>query len=476
MDVLSIGIGAVIGFIIAFIIATLLNKTKSVPNADFDNLNATLAQTKADLALSQGREQDRSQTIKTLTGEKDILTEQLGTIRKENAALEGENKSANEKLATLKKEIEELHAKTLLQFENLANDILDSKSKKFTATNQENIEQILKPLGVEIKSFKEKVEETYNKESKERFSLGEKVTELIQQTGKVSEEANNLASALKGQSKKRGDWGEVILERVLEASGLERGREYKVQEPIRNDDGNLLRPDVLVYLPDKRNVIIDSKISLVAYDRYCASDSDEDQSACLEEHLQSLYNHIDQLHEKKYDEITSSLDFTLMFVPIEPAYLLAVQSDDQLWAKAYQKRIILISPTNLIAVIKIVSDLWNRERQSKHALEIAKQGQTLYDKFVGFLETMEDVGKHINKSQEAYTKATNQLKLGRGNLVSQAEKLKALGIASKKAIPSSMANFEGHHIETDSDGENQLLAAGILDKDDLPEVECEMDV
>ena len=237
--------------------------------------------------------------------------------------------------------------------------------KKFTETNRDNISKILKPLNDEIAEFKKKVDDTYDKESKERFSLGERVGELIKQTDKVSSEANNLASALKGQAKTRGDWGEVILERVLEAAGFQRGREYKIQDSIRNEFGELLKPDVIIYLPEDRHVIVDSKVSLVAYDRYCEEEDEDKRKVLLNDHIKSIRTHIDQLHEKRYDQVSSSLDFTLMFIPIEPAYMLAVQEDTELWAKAYSKQIILITPTNLIAVIKVVSDLWNRERQSK---------------------------------------------------------------------------------------------------------------
>ncbi len=442
MDILFIAIGLILGSIIAFIIANLLNKSRSVSKSDFDSLTSSFNETRSALSVAQSREADLNSTIGTLTSENASFSAQLGTLREEKATLLLENSTAKNSLANQKNEIDEIRKQSLIEFENLANKILESKSEKFTNTNRENIAKILEPLNEEIASFKKKVEETYDKESKERFSLAANVKELIEQTDKVSTEANNLATALKGQSKTRGDWGEVILERILEAAGLERGREYKVQQPMKNEEGETRQPDVLIYLPNERNLIIDSKVTLIAYENYCSAESDEDTNYYLKEHLKAIYTHIDQLQSKKYDEITTSLDFVLMFIPIEPAYLLAVQKDDQLWAKAYKKKIIMISPTNLMAVIKLVSDIWLRERQTKHAMEIAKQGQNLYDKFVGFLETMDDVGKHIGRTQDAYNKATNQLKLGRGNLISQAQKLKNLGLGTNKVLPASMVNFE----------------------------------
>jgi DNA recombination protein RmuC len=332
----------------------------------------------------------------------------------------------------------ELQLKARLEFEKIANQILEEKSSKFTLANQVNMEALLKPLGENIETFKKKVEDTYDKESRERFTLEKSVKELIEQTNKVSSEANNLATALKGQSKKQGDWGEMILESILEKSGLTKGREYTVQETIKDENGNSLRPDVIVTLPESRKIIIDSKVSLVAYDRYTSADNNDAQLAALTFHIASIYAHIDQLSQKRYDQMEGSLDFVMMFIPIEPAYLTAIQADQELWAYAYNKRILLISPTNLIAALKLVTDLWKRELQNRNALEIAKQGEKLYEKFIGFVDTMEDVGRHINKSQDAYQKAVGQLKDGRGNLVQQALRLKKLGVKSDKEIAAAM--------------------------------------
>ncbi len=267
------------------------------------------------------------------------LTVQLQNLFSENATLSANLTSNEGKLAIHKTEIEDIRTKSHLEFENIANRLLESKSEKFTETNRANIENILLPLSKEINSFKTKVEETYEKESQQRFSLEKEVKALIEQTDKVSAEANNLATALKGQAKKQGDWGEMILERILETNGLVRGREYDVQHPIKNEDGDQQYLDVIVHLPDNRKLIIDSKVTLVAYDRYCSSETDEDRARCLKDHILALSTHIDQLSGKKYDQMDSSPDFVMLFVPIEPAYMMAIQNDGELWARAYAKRI-----------------------------------------------------------------------------------------------------------------------------------------
>jgi len=366
------------------------------------------------------------------------LIEQNNKLNADNSTLTANNTALTEKLSTQKEEIIEIQKTSHLQFEKIANQILEEKSGKFTEANKTNIEALLKPLGENIDSFKKKVEETYDKESKQRFSLEEKVKDLVEQTNKVSNEANNLATALKGQVKKQGNWGEMILESILQKSGLVKDREYFLQPTIKDEEGKSLRPDVLVKLPDNRIIIIDSKVSLTAYDRFSSCDTLDEQKIQLAEHLKSIYGHIDGLHGKKYDNLEASLDFTMMFVPIEPAYLISIQTDHDLWAYAYSKRILLISPTNLIACLKLMADLWKREMQSKNAMEIVKRGELLYEKLVTFVSTLEDVGKHINKTQQSYTAAIGQLNSGSGHLVGQAIKLKNLGLKSSKEIPVTM--------------------------------------
>lgn len=403
-----------------------------------NQLNESLANVRASFDALKHNFLRETEINKNLQNQNIDLTEKVNQLSAERSTLLANNHSLAEKLLTQKDEMNELQAKARLEFEKIANQILEEKSSKFTLANQVNMEALLKPLGENIETFKKKVEDTYDKESRERFTLEKSVKELIEQTNKVSSEANNLATALKGQSKKQGDWGEMILESILEKSGLTKGREYTMQETIKDEHGNNLRPDVIVTLPENRRIIIDSKVSLVAYDRYTAADSNEAQLAALKFHITSIYAHVDQLSQKRYDQMEGSLDFVMMFIPIEPAYLTAIQADQELWAYAYNKRILLISPTNLIAALKLVTDLWKRELQNRNALEIARQGEKLYEKFIGFVDTMEDVGRHINKSQDAYQKAVGQLKDGRGNLVQQALRLKKLGVKSDKEIAAAM--------------------------------------
>ncbi len=434
MEVLFLIIGLGLGYGIAYLF--LKSKKSTIP--DSLALDMEIIGLKKDLEFANTEKQRLSEEKEKLSldytqANADLIAANLrikGSIEKFNAQ--------EEKYTALKGEVEKVHEKYSTEFKNIANEILDEKSKKFTETNKTNIEAILKPLGDNLDTFKKKVEDVYNIEAKERFSLGEKVKELVEQTNKVSQEANNLASALKGQSKKQGNWGEVILESILQKSGLVKDREYFLQETIKDEDGKSLRPDVLIKLPDNRIIIIDSKVSLVAYDKFSSTDVTEEQAIYLGEHLKSIYSHIDDLQSKNYDNLEASLDFTMMFLPIEPAYLIAIQGDQNLWAYAYSKRILLISPTNLIACLKLMSDLWKRELQSKNAMDIVKRGEALYEKFVGFVESIEDVGDNLTRTQKSYDSALKQLQSGSGNLIGQAQKLKNLGLKSSKEIPKKM--------------------------------------
>jgi DNA recombination protein RmuC len=353
------------------------------------------------------------------------------------------NESLREKLDSQTKALEDIGSKFSLQFELLANKIMEEKSQKFSQLNKDNIEKILQPLGQELGAFKKKVEETYDKESKERFSLEEKVKELVTLNQQISEEAKNLTRALKGNAKTQGNWGEAILETILQNSGLEKNRHYFLQEFLKDASGEYLlgpngkkmQPDVTITYPDDRKVIIDSKVSLVAYEQYFSSDDTEIQKVALNAHLRSIKTHIDQLSAKQYDGYDKVLDFVIMFIPMEAAYITAVQADPSLWEYAYKKRILLISSSNLIAALKMIKDLWVRTDQTKNAIEIADRGGKLYDKFVNFISSLEDIGTHLDKSQSAYHAAMKQLKTGNGNLIGQVEKLKKLGIKTSSSIP-----------------------------------------
>lgn len=380
--------------------------------------------------------EDLNIQLKTEIHKKEELLEEKLRLVSQAAAL-------NEQYESQKKEVEALHQKTKLEFEQIAQKLLEEKTERFTAMNQTNMESILKPLNENIHAFKKQVEETYDKESKIRFSLDERIKELMMQTNKISSEANNLANALKGNHKKQGDWGEMILESILQQSGLVKDREYRVQHNLKTDNNENVRPDIIVDLPNQKSIVIDSKVSLVAYDSYCTAENHEESQLALSQHIKAIRTHVDQLSSKNYNKLVDGLDFTMLFVPIEPAYLVAIQNDPKLWSDAYQKRILLISPTNLIACLKLIVDLWNRDKQDKSALKIVAQSEKLYDKLVNFVESFEKVGRQLQNAQDSYQTAVNQMKMGRGNLMSQAHQLLQFGVNPKKRLPD---DFEDDHL------------------------------
>ena len=420
--------------------------TKSNECQKYENLIHDLTHKKEDLekkiiesnANFHGLEKNQliaEQRIKDLDLKNTKILDENQAIAKINSKLEAEIKQMHEKCGNLKNEIEELHKKSQVNFENIANKILQEKSEKFTEINKKNIALILEPLGQNISNFKKQVSDTYDKDLKQRVELQEQIKNLLEQTNKVSNEANNLASALKGSSKKQGNWGEMILETILQHSGLQRDVHYFKEKSFNNEEGQNLRPDFQIHLPDNRLIIADSKVSLIAYNKFCECKNDEESQKYLEEHLKAVYAHVDNLSSKNYDDLEKSLDFTMMFMPVEPAYILAIQADKNLWSYAYSKRILIMSPTNLIACLKIIDDLWKREMQSKNAMAIVNRGEKLYNKFVSFTDSILEIGRKLNDSQKAYDNALNQMKEGKGNLLWQAESLRGLGLKSEKKIP-----------------------------------------
>ncbi len=368
---------------------------------------------------------------------------------KNAAALAEANAKASfmeQKIAEHKTESEELKKQLSISFENIAMRIFEERNEKFKKLNADSVFNLLKPLGDNIENFRKKVEEAYDKESKERFSLEKEIKKLVELNQKISEDANNLTSALKGNSKTQGNWGEMILENILEKSGLLKNREYFVQalicdndgNPVKNENGQKLQPDITIIYPDERKLIVDSKASLTAYIKYVNADSIEEQKSHIDEHIRSVKKHIDELSAKRYEDFAKSLDFVIMFIPNEGAYIAALQYDSSLWDYAYTKRIVLTSPSNMIIAVKIVADLWKKEYQNKNTEEIAKRGAILYDKFVNFTTSLLDIGQNLDKAQKSYLSAINQLKDGNGNLIGQAEKLKELGVKPKKSIASEL--------------------------------------
>lgn len=384
---------------------------------------------------------------------KSKLTEKessLLIINAQNSSKETEIKNLVLRLQEQKQDLTEIREKFNIEFRNLANEILEEKSKKFTEQNKTNLDLILTPLNERIKEFEKKVEETYDKEAQQRFSLKEEVKKLAELNQQISKEANALSKALKGDSKTQGNWGEIILENILEKTGLRKGQEYTVQDSFKIEGNRRSQSDVIVHYPGERSIIIDSKVTLTAYDKYMSAEDEKDREISLKAHLISVKNHINDLASKNYQDIDEikTLDFIVMFMPVEPAYLLAIKSDPQLWSYAYERRILLISPTNLIAVLKMIESLWKQEYQNKNVLEIARQGGALYDDFVRLSENLIKLGKKIDDASGYYKDTMKKISEGRGNLVARVEKLKVLGVKAKKSMPDSLLN---RALENDTD-------------------------
>ena len=332
----------------------------------------------------------------------------------------------------------DLQHKFKLEFENLANKILDEKTSKFTESNKANLDLILNPLKENIKAFEQKVEKVYKDESDERNMLKGVISQLMIQSKQIAEDANNLTKALKGDNKKQGNWGEIILEKVLERSGLVKDREYRIQASLSHSEGSRLQPDVLVDLPDGKHIVIDSKVSLVAYERLVCAETDEERLLHLKQHIASIKGHIQNLSGKNYQDLyqITSPDFVLLFIPIESSFGIAVQEDAELFNYAWDRKVVIVSPSTLLATLRTVASIWKQERQNRNVLEIARLSGSMYDKFVGFLGDMESIGKNIRQSQDSYEKAMNKLSSGSGNLSSTADKIKKLGAKTNKQIDS----------------------------------------
>ena len=381
--------------------------------------------------------EQQNNEIRQQVKEKEAVINELNSLLSRKTT---ENEGLNEKLLTLKKDIEGLQENFRNEFRNLANDILEEKTKKFTEQNSTKLEEILKPLGEKIRDFEKKVEDTYDKESKQRFSLEKEIKNLAELNQQISKEASNLTSALKGQSKTQGNWGETILETILEKSGLSKDREYFVQQSYTNEHGKRMQPDVVVVYPGERSLVIDSKVSLLAYERFASADTKDEQEKALAEHLISVRQHITELSAKNYQDLyqLKTLDFVILFMPVEPAYLVAMQAQSDLWSWAYERRILLISPTNLIAALRMIANLWRVEYQNKNAIEIARQSADLLDKFVGFVEDLEDVGRKLDSTRLSYDASMNKLATGKGNLIRRTEKIKELGAKPTKELPKTL--------------------------------------
>ncbi len=385
------------------------------------------------------------QVERNLSLEEQLLTlgEKIHAHELQNALLASENEALRGKAEQDKQQLEQLQASFRTEFKNLANDILDEKQKSMTATNKEAMDLILKPLRDNITEFRTRIETIYSTQNEQTGALKAELKNLMELNSTITAETKNLTRALKGDSKVQGDWGEMILDSLLEHSGLQKGIHYSTQESIKDDKGRNQRPDVVLSLPEGKKIIIDSKVSLTAFVEWNAAEDKAQRTAALNGHIASLTKHVQELAAKRYqDLIDTAPEFVIMFVPNEPAFMCALQNSPNLWADAYKRNVVISSPTNLLAMLRIVYDLWRRDAQTKNALKIADAGGKLYDKVVGFVDTLGEVDKNIRKASESCSKAMEQLSTGRGNILSRVEGLRTLGAKAAKRLPEQLVDTQ----------------------------------
>ena len=445
MEILYFIAGAGLVFVLAyFILKSKLQKQQSDFEKEKQMMEQNFIQQKFELEKEKSLFEDRNQS---LMKEKEELLLQIQLLRAESgvqsqqlARAEADFANLQEKLESQKKEMENLQQKFTTEFENIASKILKQNTTDFSAANHKNISDLLSPLKEKIQVFEKKVEDTYEKGLKDQTDLKAELKKLHDLNLKISDEANNLTKALKGDVKKQGNWGEMILERILERSGLTEGREFRKQESVLSENGQRFQPDVVIHLPDGKKMVIDSKVSLTAYEQFVNSDDDYEKSQFLKEHVNSLKRHIEQLSEKCYEDIykMESPDFVLLFIPIEPAFAVALNTDNQLYNKAFERNIVIVTPTTLLATLRTIDSMWNNEKQQRNAIEIARQAGALYDKFEGFITDLTNVGKKMDEAKAEYKGAMNKLFEGKGNLIISVEKLKKMGAKSKKSLPQNI--------------------------------------
>ncbi|NII84377.1 DNA recombination protein RmuC [Pedobacter riviphilus] len=406
------------------------NESLKISLAKADERVSNLSAEKEHITALLKQEQQR--LIDELQAERDRLAD----ANRELESTRSFYLSEKEKLAEQRLSFEQSQEKLNKDFELIANKILDEKSSKFVEQNRTNLDIILNPLKENIKAFEDKVEKVYKAESDERNTLKGVISLLMDQSKQIQEDANNLTKALKGDSKKQGNWGEVILEKVLERSGLVRDQEYRIQASHISAEGGRYQPDVVIDLPDNKHLVVDAKVSLVAYERSVSAETDEEREGYIKQHLASIKNHIQELSAKNYQDLykINSPDFVLLFVPIESSFSIAVQKDAELFNFAWDRRVVIVSPSTLLATLRTIASMWKQERQNRNVMEIARLSGSMYDKFVGFISDMENIGKHLKNGQDAYDKAINKLSVGAGNLTNTSEKIKKLGAKTTKQI------------------------------------------
>ncbi|MFY0604346.1 MAG: DNA recombination protein RmuC [Flavobacteriaceae bacterium] len=418
-----IALGILIGVFIGKLLSKLKSQSLEERNNSLQEINNRSEKTIEELQLEVKSIQSIKENLVIKNTRQDSELQNLRIKHEEN-----------------QKDVEKLQEKFTKEFENLANKILEEKSTKFTEKNKENLASILNPLKEKIDGFEKKVETTHKESIDYHAALRQQILGLKEINAQMSKETINLTKALKGDSKAQGNWGELVLERVLEKSGLEKDREYFVQQSFNNDSGKRILPDVVIHLPDNKKMIVDSKVSLTAYERYINSEDEDKKVLYIKEHVNSLKRHVEDLSEKKYEDIyeIDSPDFVLLFVPIEPAFALALNTDENLYSKAFEKNIVIVTPTTLLATLRTIDTMWNNEKQQKNAIEIARQAGALYDKFEGFISDLMRVGKKMDDAKKDYSSAMNKLVDGKGNLIISIEKLKKMGAKAKKSLPESI--------------------------------------
>ncbi|MDG1715324.1 DNA recombination protein RmuC [Lacinutrix sp.] len=446
--ILAILISSIIGAYLGMLVTKLKSKSEK---STLEERNTNLQQQLNDFkqfSESENQKQNHNFDVK-LTELRDVISKieaEREAIRREKDFLNTELTRRNSEYENLQQlnikrdeELEERQKQLRTDFENLANKILDAKSEKFTLQNKENIKNILNPLQEKIKTFEEKVDSTQKESISMHSALKEQLLGLKDLNQQMTKEATNLTRALKGDSKMQGNWGELVLERVLEKSGLEKDREYFVQQSFTREDGTRVLPDIVLHLPDNKKMMIDSKVSLTDYERYVNA-YDEDRETYLKAHINSIRRHVDQLSDKKYEDLydIESPDFVLLFIPIEPAFAVAINADNSIYNKAFEKNIVIVTPATLLATLRTVDSMWNNEKQQQNAIEIARQAGALYDKFHGLVTDLTGVGKKIDDAKKDYSAAMNKLVDGKGNLITSVEKIKKLGAKAKKALPEKI--------------------------------------
>ena len=388
----------------------------------------------------QSEKNNFEKQLQATNSDKEIIRTEKDSLAIQLSKKEVDFENLWERHKEQKNEVEQLQEKFTKEFENLANKILEEKSTKFTAQNNENMKNILLPLQDKILGFEKKVEDTHKESIDYHAALRQQIIGLSEMNAQMSKETLNLTKALKGDSKMQGNWGELVLERVLEKSGLEKGREYEVQQSFTNEAGLRVLPDVVIHLPDGKKMIVDSKVSLTAYEKWINEESDSLKADYLKEHVNSIKRHVEQLGNKNYHDLyqIESPDFVLLFIPIEPAFAIALNEEPTLYNRAFEKNIVIVTPTTLLATLRTIDSMWANQKQQENAFEIARQAGALYDKFEGFIADLIKIGNKINDSKTEYENAMSKLVEGRGNLITSVEKLKKMGAKAKKSLPENI--------------------------------------